>query len=92
MNVEVNTLRGIKKLRLSGKYSNIGDMEQRVIHLDYDENEEFFEKFWNSMNFFCTKNHCDVWINNMDISDKDIIPVDIRTDLLVGKAVLNEKS
>ena len=62
-------------------------MDQRVIHLNYDENEECIGNFWSFMKFFCTKNHCDVWIDNMDISDKDIIPVDIRTDLLVGKAV-----
>lgn len=42
------------------------------------------------MNFFCRKNHCDKWIKDMNINDKDIIPVDVRVGFLIGKAVFNE--
>lgn len=42
------------------------------------------------MNYFCKKSHCDTWINNMGIDDKDIMPVDIRTGLSIGKAIFAE--
>jgi len=42
------------------------------------------------MNFFCTKNHCNTWINKLGIEDKNIYILDVYTGLIVGKAIFNE--
>lgn len=43
------------------------------------------------MNFFCTKEHCNTWLDEAGLSDKNIFPVDIRTGFMIGKYAFSEE-
>jgi hypothetical protein len=41
------------------------------------------------MNFFCTKNHYDEWVNNMNLSEDDIFCLSAREALDVAYMIFN---